>query len=79
MHVCVLSCFNHVRLFATLWIVACQSPLSMGMLQARILEWVAMTSSRDIPNPEIKPVSLMSPKLSGRFFTTSATWEAQAE
>ena len=25
----------------TPWTVACQAPLSMGILQARILEWVA--------------------------------------
>ena len=31
----------------------------------------------DRPYPGIEPVSLMSPELSGRFFTTSATWEAQ--
>jgi len=31
-----------------------QAPLSKGILQARILEWVAMTSSRDLPNPGIK-------------------------
>ena len=31
---------------ATPWTAACQSPLSMGILQARILEWVAMPSSR---------------------------------
>ena len=30
-----------------------QAPLSMGILQARILEWVAMSSSRDLPNPGI--------------------------
>ena len=30
----------------TPWTVACQAPLSMGILQARILEWVAMPSSR---------------------------------
>ena len=36
--VCVLSHFSHVRLFATLWTVAHQGPLSMGILQARILE-----------------------------------------
>ena len=29
-HECVISHFSHVRLFATLWTVACQSPLSMG-------------------------------------------------
>ena len=36
-----------------------------------------MLSSRGIPYPGIKPTSLMSPVLAGRFFTTSATWEAQ--
>ena len=30
----------------------------------------------DLPNPGIKPVSLTPPVLLGRFFTTSATWEA---
>ena len=29
----------------------------MGLLQARILEWVAMTSPGDLPNPEIEPRS----------------------
>ena len=29
---------SHVQLFATSWTVACQAPLSMGILQARILE-----------------------------------------
>ena len=28
--VCVLSCFSRIRLFATLWTVAHQAPLSMG-------------------------------------------------
>ena len=32
--------------FATLWTVAHQDPLSMGILQPRILEWVVMPSSR---------------------------------
>jgi len=30
-----------------------------------------------LPDPGIEPVSLMSPALAGRFFTTSTTWEAQ--
>ena len=29
---CVLCHFSHVQLFATLWIVACQTPLSMEIL-----------------------------------------------
>jgi len=34
-----------VWLFATLWTVAHQAPLSMGIVQARILEWVAISYS----------------------------------
>ena len=29
-YACVLSCFSRVRLFATLWTIARQTPLSMG-------------------------------------------------
>ena len=45
-----------------------------GTVQARILEWVAMLSSRGSSNPGIKPASLMSLALAGWFSTTSATW-----
>ena len=45
-----------------------------GILLARTLEWVAMLSSRDLPDPGVKPVSLTSPAPAGRFFTTSTTW-----
>ena len=41
----MLHCFNHVRLFETLWAIAHQV-IPMQILQARILEWVAMVSSR---------------------------------
>ena len=48
-----------------------------GILQARILEWVAMLSSGDLSNPGIEPAShFMSPALAGGFFTTRITWEA---
>ena len=47
-----------------------------GILQARILEWVAMASPGDLPNPGMEPASLMSPALVGGFFTTVTTWEA---
>ena len=43
---CVLSRFSHCWLCATLRTVAHEAPLSMGILQARILEWIAMRSSR---------------------------------
>ena len=42
------------------WTVACQATLSMGILQARKLGWVAIPFSREIPNPGIEP---QSPKL----------------
>ena len=37
---------SHVQLFATPWTAARQAPLSMGILQARMLEWVAVPFSR---------------------------------
>ena len=40
--------FSRIQLVATLWTTACQAPLSMGILQVRILEWIAMPSSRGI-------------------------------
>ena len=40
-----------------------------GILQARILEWVALPFTRDLPNPGIEPVSPAVPALPGRFST----------
>ena len=37
------------------------------ILQGRILEWVAISSSRDLPDPGIEPAPRA---LAGRFFTT---------
>ena len=51
MYACVLTHFSCVRLFVTLWTVALQAPLSMGILQARTLEWVAMPSSKGSSPP----------------------------
>ena len=44
--VIVVELLSRVQLFVTLWTIARQAPLSMGILQARILEWVSMSSSR---------------------------------
>ena len=70
----MLSYFSCVQLFLTLWTVACQAPLSTGILQARILERVAMPSSRGSSRPR-DGTSVSSPALGSRFFTTGATWE----
>ena len=44
----------------------------LGILQARILEWLPFP----LPNSGMEPESLMSPALAGRFFTTNTIWEA---
>ena len=47
-----------------------------GILPARMLEWVAMPSSRGSARLWDRMVSLISPALAGRFFTASSTWKA---
>ena len=62
-----------------LWTVSLQAPLSMAILQARILVGGHAFLQGIFPNPGIEPLSLESPSspaLEGRFFTVSAPWEA---
>ena len=42
---------SRVQLFVTPWTSAYQAPLSLGILQAKILEWVAVPSSRESSQP----------------------------
>ena len=56
----MLSC---VHLFATPWTVAHQAPL----VKARILEWVAISSTGNLPN---KVIEAKSPAFAGRFFAS---------
>ena len=69
-----LSRFSPIWLFVTLWMKACQTPLSMGC-QARILEWVAGPPPEDLLNPGIKPMVSYISGIGRRFFTTRATLE----
>ena len=71
----VLSHFSRVQLFATLWTVARQAPLSMGSSRQEYWSGEPFPSPGDLLNPGIKPESLTSPALAGGFFTTSATWK----
>ena len=48
---------SRVWLLTTPQPAACPAPLSTGILQARILEWVAMPPPGDLPNPGIEPRS----------------------
>ena len=61
----------------TLWTIACQAPLSMGFSRQEYWSGLPYSPPGDLPDPGIKPSSLMSPALADRFFTTSATWEAR--
>ena len=59
----------------TPWIVACQSPLSMGFSRQEYWSGLTFLIPGNLPDPEIEPMSLVSPALPGRFFTPSITWE----
>ena len=63
---CLLSA---VQLFVTLWTVACQTLLSVGFFQARIPEWVAISSSRRSSWSGIEPAL---PAMPGRVFITES-------
>ena len=68
----MLSYFSRVRLFATLWTVAYQAPLSIGFSRQEYWSGLPYPAPGDLPDPGIKPVSLTAPALLGRFFATSA-------
>ena len=57
---CTLSCFSHVRLFATLGIVARQAPLSMGFSRQEYWSGLPDPPPGHLPDPGIEPVSLTS-------------------
>ena len=63
---CVLNHFRCVQFFATLWIVACQSPLSMGFSRREYWSVFPRPSLEDLPSSKTEPES---PILAGRFFT----------
>ena len=56
--------------------VVCQAPLSIEFSRQEYQSGLPFPTPEDLPNPEIKPVSLTSPALTGKFFNTSTTWEA---
>ena len=61
---------NYVWLFATLWTVVCQAPLSMGFSKPDYWSELSFPSPGALPDPGIKHMSLMSLPLAGRFFTS---------
>ena len=61
MHECVLSHFSCVCLFATLWTVVCQAPLSMGFSRQEYWSGLPCPPPGELANPGIEPTSLTSP------------------
>ena len=49
----------------------------MGFSRQEYWSELPFPSPGDLPGPEIKPASLMTSELAGRFFITSTTWEAR--
>ena len=60
---CVLSHFNHVQLFAALWTVAWQAPLSMRFSRQKYWRGLPRPLPEDLPNPGIRPTSSVAPEL----------------
>ena len=59
----VLRRSSHVHLFATLWTVARQAPLSMGFSWQEYWSGVPLPLPGDLLDPGIEPDSLKSPAL----------------
>ena len=65
---CMLSRVSHVQLFATLWTVALQAPLSVGFSRQECWSGFPFPPPVGLPNPGIKPVA-PAPPGKGGFFT----------
>ena len=73
-NVCLLSDFGHVPLLAIPWTVAHRAPLYMEFSRQEYWSVLSFPPPGDLLDPGIEFVSLTSPALAGRFFTTSVTW-----
>ena len=63
--------FSRVRLCVTPWTVARQAPLSMGFSQQEYWNGLSFPSPGDLPDPGIKPTSLVPPALQADFLLLS--------
>ena len=72
---CMLSCFGRVRLFATLWIVACQTPLSVEFSRQEYWSGLSCPPPWHLLDPGIELLLHLLLWQMGSF-TTSTSWEA---
>ena len=73
-HLCAVKSLSRVPLSVTTQTVAHQAPLSMEVLQARILEWVAIPFSRG--SSQHRDKTRVS-HIASQFFSIWTTREAQ--
>ena len=67
---------SHVQLFATPCTKARQATLSIEFPRQEYWSGLPFPTPEDFPNPGTEAEPFMCPPLAGRFFTTSAIWEA---
>ena len=60
----------------TLWTIACQASVPRGFSRQEHWSGLLCPPPGSLPDSGIEPLSLMSPELVGRFFTSSTTWGA---
>ena len=76
---CYVVCeLSHVQLFLIPWTVALQPPPSMEFSRQEYWNGLPFPIPEDLPNPGIKPMSLVSPALAGRFFATAPPGKPKA-
>ena len=66
---------SHFQLFVTLWTVALQTPVH-GIFQARIMEWVAISSSKGSSRPRDQTYISCSSCIVRQIFYYCAIWES---
>ena len=76
MWTCVKSLQSCLILCDPFVTVALQTPLFMEFPRQEYGSGLPFPSPGDLSDPGIEAASLGSPALTGRFFTTSTTWEA---
>ena len=68
----MLSHFSRVQFFVTLWIVAGEALLSMGISRGEYWSGLPFPPSDDLPDSGIEPESTAAPAQAGGFFTTES-------
>ena len=65
-----MKLLQFIRLFASLWTLGCQAPLTMGFSRQEYRSGLPFPSSGDLPNPGIEP---RSPALQAGSLPTEST------